>query len=220
MSLLQSEDPEGELWARVQPWVSPQGAQDGVVTLEGVKSRQEGGAIPGGGEGGGWTVALSFPAQPQLGLKGQTDKESFPPLAPEREGFPDRKLTSSNPPPPSSKLSAVLRAGQPQQGQRDEGTDYEVSVLEEGAGPACPNLGGPLDLGWTTGAETCPEARRGGGGGVGKERMRGLTSGGCQREGRRSWEKKEGAEKNLGTLGIQRSFKEAGRAWTIKGDET
>ena len=42
-SLFQSQEPEGELWARIQHWVSPQGAQDGVVTLEGVKNRQGGG---------------------------------------------------------------------------------------------------------------------------------------------------------------------------------
>lgn len=67
MSLLQSEDPEGELWARIQRCVSPQGAQDGVVTLEGVKSRQEGGPIPGGGEGGGPTL-WPWPSQPNTSL--------------------------------------------------------------------------------------------------------------------------------------------------------
>lgn len=84
--------------------VSP-GAQDGVVTLGGVK-RRRGGLIPAG-----WGVrvgaGLVLPVQPQPGLKGQTDNESFPLLAPEREGFPDRKLTSSNPPSsdPSSQQS-------------------------------------------------------------------------------------------------------------------
>lgn len=77
--------------------VSP-GAQDGVVTLGGVKSRQ-GGPIPAG--------RVRVGAEPQPGLEGQTDNEPFPTLAPEREGFPDRKLTSSNPPSsdPSSRQS-------------------------------------------------------------------------------------------------------------------
>lgn len=38
-------------------------------------------------------------AQPQPGLEGQTDNGAFQPLAPEREGLPDRKLSSSKPPP-------------------------------------------------------------------------------------------------------------------------
>lgn len=79
--------------------VSP-GAQGGGVTLGGVKSRQWWGLIPAR-RGSGWGLDSSFPAQPQPGLKGQTDNDSFPLLAPEKEGFPDRKLTSSNRPPSS-----------------------------------------------------------------------------------------------------------------------
>ena len=52
----------------------------------------------------------------------------------------------------------------------------------------------------------------------GKDSMWGLASGGCQPQGRRSWGPQGGAVKNLGTLGIQRSFKGARRAGTAKGE--
>lgn len=103
-----------QLWAHVQLRVSPLGTQDDVVTLGGVKSRQEGGGrIPaklGGGVRAGTGVCgpCHSRAQPQPDLEGQTDNGAFQPLAPEREGLPDRKLSSSNPPPLRSKLSAFL----------------------------------------------------------------------------------------------------------------
>lgn len=72
------------------------------------------------------------PTQP--GLKGQTDNKSFPPLAPEREGFPDRKLTSSNPPSsdPSS-WQSWLKEPQHRTAAGTGDTEEEVSVQEEGS---------------------------------------------------------------------------------------
>jgi hypothetical protein len=134
-----------QLWAPVQLRVSPLGTQDDVVTLGGVKSRQEGGRIPaklGGGVRAGRGVCgpCHSRAQPQPGLEGQTDNGAFQPLAPEREGLPDRKLSSSNPPPPRSKLSAVLAQVvwglDSKRGQKDRHRQ-KVSV---GVKKACPQL--------------------------------------------------------------------------------
>lgn len=78
-------------------------------------------------------------AQPQPDLEGQTDNGAFQPLAPEREGLPDRKLSSSNPPPQIQALSipspSSLGTGQ-QEGQKDRHRQ-KVSV---GVKNACPQL--------------------------------------------------------------------------------
>lgn len=73
--------------------------------------------------------------QLQPGLKEQTDNKSFPPLAPEREGFPGRKLTSSNPPSsdPSSQQSR-LKWPQDRTAEGQGDPNKEVSVREEWAG--------------------------------------------------------------------------------------